>query len=337
VVGTLTLVVSARGSIALGGLNAAVVGLGSALVGPLLGAAADRMGQRPVILLAGIVNSLVLIAMAAVAFSSLPDAAVLAVGFLIGASSPQIGPLSRSRLLQLILHELPSQRRARSLSGTMGYESAADETAFVFGPVLVALLATTMNPAAPMIGAAVLTLVFVTAFALQPTARPPGRPHRRGRLGHPGPGARAVRPGGAGAGGGLARRGPVLRHRAHLTHGVPGGHRGRRVRGPGLRRDGRGLDGPGSEHGAAARAVPPLGAVAGLLDADAGRDDRLRARRRAARRGRRDGAGRDRGGADGGDRVLARGRAQPAGPLVDRDDHGGVGDDRGPVRRIGPG
>lgn len=171
VVGTLTLVVSARGSIALGGLNAAVVGLGSALVGPLLGAAADRMGQRPVILLAGIVNSLVLIAMAAVAFSSLPDAAVLAVGFLIGASSPQIGPLSRSRLLQLILHELPSQRRARSLSGTMGYESAADETAFVFGPVLVGLLATTMNPAAPMIGAAVLTLVFVTAFALHPTAR----------------------------------------------------------------------------------------------------------------------------------------------------------------------
>lgn len=171
VVGTLTLVVSARDSIALGGLNAAVVGLGSALVGPLLGAAADRMGQRPVILLAGIVNSLTLIAMAAVAFSSLPDAAVLAVGFLIGASSPQIGPLSRSRLLQLILTKLPTQRRARSLGATMGYESAADETAFVFGPVVVGLLATTMNPAAPMIGAAILTLVFVTAFALHPTAR----------------------------------------------------------------------------------------------------------------------------------------------------------------------
>lgn len=171
VVGTLTLVVSARDSIALGGLNAAVVGLGSALVGPLLGAAADRMGQRPVILLAGIVNSLALIAMAAVAFSSLPDAAVLAVGFLIGASSPQIGPLSRSRLLQLILTKLPTQRRARSLGATMGYESAADETAFVFGPVVVGLLATTMNPAAPMIGAAILTLVFVTAFALHPTAR----------------------------------------------------------------------------------------------------------------------------------------------------------------------
>ncbi|PWH06074.1 MFS transporter [Brachybacterium endophyticum] len=171
VVGTLTLVVSARGSIALGGLNSAVVGLGSALIGPLLGAAADRIGQRPVILLSGVVTSLSLIAMSWVAFSSLPDLAVLAVGFVIGASSPQIGPLSRSRLVHLILTRLPSGRRAKSLNATMGYESAADETAFVFGPVVVGALATTMTAAAPMIGAAVLTLVFVTAFALHPTAR----------------------------------------------------------------------------------------------------------------------------------------------------------------------
>lgn len=171
VVGTLTLVVSARESIWLGGVNSAVVGLGSALIGPLLGAAADRIGQRPVILTAGIVNSLALVAMAVVAFSSLPDAAVLAVGFVIGASSPQIGPFSRTRLVQLILTRLPVARRARSLNSTMGYESAADETAFVFGPVVVGLLATTMSPAAPMSGAAVLTLLFVTAFALHPTAR----------------------------------------------------------------------------------------------------------------------------------------------------------------------
>lgn len=171
VVGTLTLVVSARESIWLGGVNSAVVGLGAALIGPLLGAAADRIGQRPVILVSGIINSLALVAMAAVAFSSLPDAAVLAVGFVIGASSPQIGPLSRSRLVQLILTRLPVARRARSLNSTMGYESAADETAFVFGPVVVGLLATTLSPAAPMIGAAVLTLLFVTAFALHPTAK----------------------------------------------------------------------------------------------------------------------------------------------------------------------
>jgi hypothetical protein len=40
----------------------------------------------------------------------------------------------------------------------------------VFGPVIVGLLATTLSPAAPVIGAAVLALVFVSAFALHPTA-----------------------------------------------------------------------------------------------------------------------------------------------------------------------
>jgi len=170
VVGTLTLVVAARDSIALGGMNSAVLGLGSALVGPLLGAAADRIGQRRVILLAGILNSLALMALAWVAFSPLPDVAVLVVGFVIGATSPQIGPFSRTRLVHLIRTRLPAQRRTKSLNATMGYESAADETAFVFGPVVVGLLATTMTAAAPMIGAALLTLVFVTAFALHPTA-----------------------------------------------------------------------------------------------------------------------------------------------------------------------
>lgn len=170
VVGTLTLVVAARGSITLGGLNSALLGIGSALVGPLLGAAADRIGQRLVLLIAGILNSLALMALAWVAFSALPDIAVLAVGFVIGATAPQIGPFSRTRLVHLIRTRLPEERRAKSLNATMGYESAADETAFVFGPVVVGLLATTMSPAAPMIGAAVLALVFVTAFALHPTS-----------------------------------------------------------------------------------------------------------------------------------------------------------------------
>lgn len=91
VVGTLTLVVAARESVALGGLNAAVLGLGSALVGPLLGAAADRIGQRRVLLLAATLNSLALLALAYVAFSALPDAAVLAVGFVIGATPRRSG------------------------------------------------------------------------------------------------------------------------------------------------------------------------------------------------------------------------------------------------------
>ena len=170
VVGILTLVVSARGSLALGGLTSAMTGLGTALVGPLLGAAADRFGQRRVLLLSGTANSLLLLAIAWLAFASVPDAALLAVAFAIGASMPQVAPLSRSRLVGIIGRTFSKDRRASVVGGTMAYESAADEIVFVFGPVIVGLLATTLSPAAPVIGAAVLALVFVSAFALHPTA-----------------------------------------------------------------------------------------------------------------------------------------------------------------------
>lgn len=174
VVGVLTLVVAARGELALGGLTSAMAGIGTAVFGPLIGAAADRVGQRRVVLAVGILNSLALVAMAWVAFSPAPDGVLLAVAFAIGATAPQVSPMSRSRLVGIIERRLPAERRSRVLGGTMAYESAADEVVFVFGPFIVGLLATTLNPAAPVIGAAALTLLFVTAFALHPSgaARP---------------------------------------------------------------------------------------------------------------------------------------------------------------------
>lgn len=170
VVGVLTLVVSARGSLSLGGLTSAMVGLGTALCGPLIGAAADRFGQRTVLLAAASVSSLALLAMAWIAYSPLPPAAVLISAFFIGATGPQVPPMSRSRLVGIIMNRLPAARQQKSLNSTMAYESAADELTFVFGPLIVGILAATMGPAAPILGAAVLTLIFVTAFALHRSA-----------------------------------------------------------------------------------------------------------------------------------------------------------------------
>ncbi|MGZ0712791.1 MFS transporter (plasmid) [Coraliomargarita sp. W4R53] len=173
VVGILTLVVSARDSLALGGVTSAMTGLGTAIFGPLLGAAADKFGQRRVLLISGTANSLLLIAMAWIVFTPAPDAALLGLAFLIGATMPQVAPLSRSRLVGIISRTFTGTKKAKVLSGTMAYESAADEIVFVFGPVVVGLLATTQGPAAPVIGAALFALVFVTAFALHPTAKTP--------------------------------------------------------------------------------------------------------------------------------------------------------------------
>jgi MFS family permease len=172
IVGVLTLVVAARGSIELGGLNSAMVGLGAACFGPLIGAAADRYGQRPALLVAGAVNSVALASLAWVAFSPAENWVMLLNAFVIGASAPQVSPMSRSRLVMVISTKLPRTRHAKVLNSTMAYESAADEIIFVFGPVIVGLLATFFGPQAPVFGAAILTIFFVGAFALHRTSAP---------------------------------------------------------------------------------------------------------------------------------------------------------------------
>ena len=180
VVGVLTLVVAERDSVALGGLNAAVAGIGTALAGPLLGAAADRLGQRRVLVPLGLLNAVLLGAFVLVVGSSAPDLAVLALSVLIGASAPQVPPLSRTRLVAIIKQRVQPDRRESLLNGTMAYESAADEMVFIVGPFLVGLLATAIAPWVAIAGAAVLTSVFVTWFALHPTGRlQPGTAQQR--------------------------------------------------------------------------------------------------------------------------------------------------------------
>ncbi|EYT59436.1 MULTISPECIES: MFS transporter [Microbacterium] len=171
VVGVLTVVVSARGSLSLGGLTSAAVGLGTACFGPLLGAAADRFGQRTVLLVLALANGAMLLLFTFVVYGTAPDGFVLLAAVGIGATAPQVAPLSRSRLVTIISDRMPEGRRAKTVSGTMAYESAADETVFVFGPFLVGILASAIAPWAPLVGAAVLTVVFVGAFALHPSGR----------------------------------------------------------------------------------------------------------------------------------------------------------------------
>ncbi|PKI92753.1 MFS transporter [Actinomycetales bacterium SN12] len=171
VVGVLTMVVTVRGSLSLGGLTSAAVGLGTALVGPFLGAAADRWGQRPVLLLCGVLNAAMLAVFALIVYAPAADAVVLASAFTIGATAPQVSPMSRSRLVTIIAERMPEMQRARTTSATMSYESAADETVFVFGPFLVGILASFIAPWAPIAIASALTLLFVGAFALHPTGR----------------------------------------------------------------------------------------------------------------------------------------------------------------------
>jgi MFS family permease len=167
-IGTLLLVTTSTGSVALGGLASAATALGTALGGPAQGAVADRVGQRRVVLACAPAAALAVLGLLAASdASSTPG--MLAAAAVVGASVPQVGPLARVRWLAL------AQDEPRALSAAMSYESTADEVSFVLGPALVGVLAAAGSPQVAMVVAASLLATAGTAFALHPTARAAGR------------------------------------------------------------------------------------------------------------------------------------------------------------------
>jgi MFS family permease len=170
-IGTLALVSVASGSYALGGLAAGAVGIGSAAGAPALGWLADRYGQRRTVLAAGFLNTAATAGVIAVCYaSSLHESAplpLIAVSLTAGLTLPQVGPLARARWMALT-----ERRPLRELErdAAFSYESTADELTFVLGPALVGALGAAIAPWLPLALAAVLTAVFVSAFAVHPTA-----------------------------------------------------------------------------------------------------------------------------------------------------------------------
>ncbi|GAB3546047.1 MFS transporter [Arthrobacter tumbae] len=168
-VGALTLVTAGTDSYASGGFAAGAVGIGSALGAPVLGFLADRHGQRPVLLLSAVLNTLAIGGLITVSGASGAGTGLLPTliaAFLMGATCPQIGPLARVRWMALT-----QDKRPTDLDTALSYESTADELTFVLGPALVGLLASLIAPWLPLALAAALTLAFVSAFAVHPTER----------------------------------------------------------------------------------------------------------------------------------------------------------------------
>lgn len=168
-VGALTLITAASGSYAAGGFAAGAVGIGSALGAPALGYLADKLGQRPVLLVSAFLNTLAIAGLILVGLLGTPGPGAalvptLLAAFFMGATCPQIGPLARVRWMAL------TEKRGQSdLDTALSYESTADELTFVLGPALVGLLASLLAPWLPLALAAALTAVFVSAFAVHST------------------------------------------------------------------------------------------------------------------------------------------------------------------------
>lgn len=183
-VGTLTLVTAVSHSYAIGGMAAGAVGIGSALGAPVLGTLADRAGQRIVLLVAAVINTIAVAGLLAAAYltpayGSVADAVgVLIAAFLAGASCPQVGPMARVRWMALTTRNLSqsSANGGRSVAANradldtaLSYEGTADEITFVLGPALVGVLASMVAPWLPLALAAVMTITLVPAFAIHPS------------------------------------------------------------------------------------------------------------------------------------------------------------------------
>ncbi|MGG5171619.1 MFS transporter [Pseudarthrobacter sp. J1738] len=173
-VGALTLLTAVSSSYAVGGLAAGAVGTGSAIGAPIVGTLADRFGQRPVLQIAAILNTLaviglILAAYSATSFEGTGLIVCLVSALLSGFTCPQVGPLARVRWMAITKNG--TSGAAGDLDTAMSYESTADELTFVLGPALVGILASLVTPWLPLALAALLTLVLVPAFAVHPTHR----------------------------------------------------------------------------------------------------------------------------------------------------------------------
>ncbi|MDZ8171378.1 MFS transporter [Microbacterium xanthum] len=157
----LTLATASTGSIALAGVAAAAAALGEAVGAPTSGALTDRFGQRPV-LLAGVVLNVVFAVTFVTTIAEAPDALIIALAGATGLSLPQVGPLSRVRWMAMSRDDL---------SAAFAFEGVTDEVVYIVGPALVGILAVTVSPEVALLSAAGLIAVFVTQFALHPSAR----------------------------------------------------------------------------------------------------------------------------------------------------------------------
>ncbi len=167
--GVMVLVTATTGSVAAAGLSTAAASLGTAAFGAVQGKLADRHGQRPVLIVASLLNAVAAVLVVLAATGGANRVALAAACFLLGASAPQVGALARVRWIAL-MHDEP-----QSIGAAMGYESTVDEITFVLGPALVGVIATAGSPAIALLVAAGLVTTFGLAFALHPTAHAPAR------------------------------------------------------------------------------------------------------------------------------------------------------------------
>jgi MFS family permease len=166
--GTLLLVSTATGQYAAGGMTAGALAVSNAVGAPVAGSVADRIGQRPVVMVQALTSSAALVALVALVSAAAALPAIVAAAAAAGLSMPQVGSLARVRWRPITREAGGVQPRL--VDAAFSYEGAADEASFVLGPALVGALAVVVDAGGALLAAAGLLAVFGCWFALHPTA-----------------------------------------------------------------------------------------------------------------------------------------------------------------------
>lgn len=168
-IGTMLLISTATDSYGTGGLAAGALAVANAIGSPVAGELADRVGQRPVVLVQSLTGAVGLVALVLLAGTDATDLALIGTAGLVGLALPQVGPLARVRWRPITGGT--GEGQPRLMDAAFSYEGAADEASFVLGPALVGVVVVLISPAAAILLAAVLLGVFGCAFATHPSAK----------------------------------------------------------------------------------------------------------------------------------------------------------------------
>ena len=169
-----------RGSFAVAGVVAGALAAGSGIGAPVQGRLVDAFGQRRVLVPLGFVHAAALGAIVAGTEAGAPVAVLVACGFVAGFAIPPTSSVLRS-MWPTLLRERPELMQA-----AYALDSVLIELIFVLGPLVTALIATTLAPPAALIVSAASVVLGTVGFTALPPSRamkPAPRGERAGALG----------------------------------------------------------------------------------------------------------------------------------------------------------
>lgn len=169
--GIVLLVSSRSGSYGLAGAVAATYILSNALLAIVHGRLVDHYGQTRVLPVVISTFGLALGSLITAVLADWPQWSIYAAAALTGLALPQVGSCVRARW-SFVLDD------PQRIQTAFAFEGVADEIVFIFGPVLVTVLATTWHPAAGLLTALVAGVLGTLAFAGLRETSPPAHRHR---------------------------------------------------------------------------------------------------------------------------------------------------------------